>query len=108
MAKRKRPTSETRRQRLCHLIEERRCGLLPTDLSCSCPKRGGPEHPRNGHPGKVGHLTCSGCKYYDGPWYFKQQVCTHPRARQTAAQWLAEALRRWEEAQAPKAQPTLF
>jgi hypothetical protein len=56
----------------------------------------------------VGFLTCSGCPENSGPWYHDQVVCTHPGARQVASHCLAEALRHWEEAQAPPAQPALF
>lgn len=107
MAKRKRPKHETRYQRNQRLVEDGECGLLPLDLSCSCPKRGGPEQPHPDHPGKVGFLTCNGCPH-NIDLYFNQRLCTQPNARQTAARWLAEAIRRWEEAQAPTAQPALF
>ncbi len=100
--------SETRHQRIERLIREGGCGLLPTDFSAPCPKRAGPEQPDDRHPGMVGFLTCSGCPNHEGPWYFEQVVCTHQGARQVASRLLAEALRRWEESQAPKAQPALF
>jgi hypothetical protein len=95
---------ETRYQRIHRLIREGQCGLLPLDLTCPCPKRGGPDHPHSDHPGKVGFLTCRGCEYH-ADIYFDNRVCTHPKARQVAARWLAEAIRAWEEQQAP-ATPT--
>ena len=100
--------SETRHQRIERLIREGQCGPLPTDFSAPCPSRGGPEQPDARHPGRVCFLTCSGCTSNEGCWYFEQVVCTHPGARQVASYLLAEALRRWEESQAPKAQPALF
>lgn len=100
--------SETRHQRIDRLIREGACGLLPTDWSAPCPKRGGPEKPDGRHPAMVGFLTCSGCPHNDGLWYFEQVVCTHPGARQVASRLLAEALRHWEESQTLKAQPALF
>lgn len=100
--------TETRHQRIERLLREGQCGLLPTDFSAACPKRDGPERPDDRHPGMVGFLTCSGCASNEGCWYFEQVVCTHPGARQVASRLLAEALRRWEESQAPKAQPALF
>jgi hypothetical protein len=48
----------------------------------------------------VGFLTCQGCEHHAGI-HFNNRVCTHPRARQVAARWLAEAIRAWEEQQAP-------
>lgn len=100
--------TETRHQCIDRLIREGACGLLPTDFSSPCPRKGGPEQPDDRHLGKVGFLTCSGCEHNAGPWYHEQVVCTHPGARQIASRLLAEALRRWEESQAPKAQPALF
>ena len=100
--------AESRYQRIDRLIREGQCGLLPTGFSAPCAQRGGPEQPDERRPGMVGFLTCSGCPHNDGPWYFQQVVCTHPGARQVASRLLADALRRWEETQAPKAQPTLF
>jgi hypothetical protein len=91
---------ETRYQRVHRLIREGLCGFLPLDLSCSCPKPRGPDHPYPEHPGKVGFLTCQGCDHRAGI-HFNNRVCTHPRARQVAARWLAEAIRAWEEQQAP-------
>lgn len=41
---------ETRYQRIHRLIREGQCGLLPMDLTCPCPKRGGPDHPHPDHP----------------------------------------------------------
>ena len=91
---------ETRYQRIHRLIEEGQCGLLPLDLTCTCPRRNGPNAPHPDHPGKVGFLTCHGCEHHVGS-YFKNRVCTHPRARQVAARWLAEAIRAWEEKHTP-------
>ena len=87
---------ETRYQRIHRLIREGQCGLLPLDLTCPCPKRGGPDHPHSDHPGKVGFLTCRGCEHH-ADIYFDNRVCTHPKARQVAARWLAGAIRPWEE-----------
>ena len=80
---------ETRYQRIHRLIREGQCGLLPLDLTCPCPKRNGPDHPHSDHPGKVGFLTCRGCDHH-ADVYFNNRVCTHPKARQVAARWLAE------------------
>jgi hypothetical protein len=91
---------ETRYQRMHHLIREGQCGLLPIDFRCDCPKRGGPDQPHPDHPGKVGFLTCRGCGHHVD-LYFNNRVCTHPKARQVAAQWLAEAIRAWEEQHTP-------
>ena len=95
---------ETRYQRIQRLIREGQCGLLPLDFTCPCPLRGGPDQPHPEHPGKVGFLTCRGCEYH-ADIDFDNRVCTHPKARQVAARWLAEAIRAWEEQQAP-ATPT--
>ena len=91
---------ETRYQRIHRLIREGQCGLLPLDLTCPCPKRNGPDHPHSDHPGKVGFLTCRGCDHH-ADVYFDNRVCTHPKARQVAARWLAEAIRAWEEQHDP-------
>jgi hypothetical protein len=91
---------ETRYQRIHRLIREGQCGLLPLDLTCPCPKRNGPDHPHSDHPGKVGFLTCRGCDHH-ADIYFDNRVCTHPKARQVAARWLAEAIRAWEEQHDP-------
>ena len=91
---------ETRYQRIHRLIREGLCGLLPLDLTCPCPKRAGPDHPHSDHPGKVGFLTCRGCDHH-ADVYFNNRVCTHPKARQVAARWLAEAIRAWEEQHDP-------
>ena len=91
---------ETRYQRIHRLIREGQCGLLPLDLTCPCPKRSGPDHPHSDHPGKVGFLTCRGCDHH-ADVYFDNRVCTHPKARQVAARWLAEAIRAWEEQHDP-------
>ena len=107
MAKRKRPKHETRYQRILRLIEDGECGLLPFDLSCPCPRRGGPEHPHVDHPGQVGFLTCNGCRH-NTDLYLNTRVCTHPRARQVANRWLAEAIKAWEQAQAASRQLSLF
>ena len=107
MAKRSHPKHETRYQRLFRLIERGQCGLLPLDHTCPCPRRSGPEQPHVDHPGKVGFLTCNGCPH-NADLFLDNRVCTHPNARETAARWLAEAIRRWEEEQAPQAQPALF
>ncbi len=107
MAKRRRPKHETRYQRNLRLIEERKCGLLPLDYSCPCPRRNGPERPHSDHPGRVGFGTCNGCKF-NTDLFFTNRLCTHPNANQTASRWLAEAIRRWEESQAQPAQPSLF
>jgi hypothetical protein len=88
--------SETRYQRILRLIRDGQCGLLPLDLTLPCPKRGGPEQPQAEHPGKVGLGTCRGCEHQAG-LHFHSRVCTHPNARQVAARWLAEAIRRSEE-----------
>ena len=93
---------ETRYQRIHRLIHEGQCGLLPLDLTCSCPKRGGPDHPHSNHPGKVGFLTCRGCDHH-ADVYFNNRVCTHPKARQVAARWLAESIRAWKEQHDPMA-----
>ena len=93
---------ETRYQRIHRLIREGLCGLLPLDLTCPCPKRNGPDHPHSDHPGKVGFLTCRGCDHH-ADVYFDNRVCTHPKARQVAAKWLAEAIRAWEEQHAQTA-----
>ena len=106
MAKRKRPKHETRYQRILRLIEDGECGLLPLNFSCPCPKSGGPEHPHPDHPGKVGFLTCSGCRH-NTDLYLDNRVCTHPKARQVAARWLADAIRAWEERQAEQQQMRL-
>ena len=107
MAKRRRLKDETRYQRIQRLLTGGECGLLPFDLSCACPKRGGPTEPHPDHPGRVGLLTCQGCTY-NGGLHFQNRVCTHANARQVAARWLADAIQRWEEQQAPQTQPTLF
>ena len=107
MSKRKRPKHETRYQRILRLIEDGECGLLPLNFSCPCPKSGGPEHPHPDHPGKVGFLTCSGCRH-NTDLYLDNRVCTHPQARQVAARWLADAIRAWEERQAACRQLGLF
>ena len=106
MAKCKRPKHETRYQRILRLIEDGECGLLPLNFSCPCPKRGGPEHPHLDHPGKVGFLTCSGCPH-NADLYLNNRVCIHPKARQVAARWLADAIRAWEERQAEQQQMRL-
>ena len=93
---------ETRYQRIHRLIREGQCGLLPLDFTCPCPKRNGPDHPHSDHPGKVGFLTCRGCEH-QADLYFDNRVCTHPKARQLAARWLAEAIRAWEDRQTPTA-----
>jgi hypothetical protein len=93
---------ETRDQHIYRLMREGQCGLLPLDLSCPCPKRGGPDRPHPAHPGKVGFLTCQGCEHQTG-LHFDNRVCTHPQARQVAARWLAEAIRTWEEQHAQTA-----
>ena len=101
---------ETRYQRIHRLIREGQCGLLPLDLSCPCgvplpmrcPKRGGPEQPHPDHPGRVGFLTCNGCQY-NTDLFFDNRVCTHPKARQVAARWLAKAIHAWEAQHAPTA-----
>ena len=97
---------ETRYQRIHRLIREGQCGLLPLNFRCRCPKKGGPPHPHPEHPGKVGFLTCRGCEHH-ADIYFDNRVCTHPKARQVAARWLAEAIRTWEEqhAKAAPAEP---
>ena len=100
--------NQTRHQLIEEMIRQGQCGLLATDLTVPCPRRGRPEQPDPRHPGRIGFLTCSGCAHNAGPWYFQQGACTHPGARQVASQCLAEALRRWEEAQQQKAQLTLF
>lgn len=107
MAKRKRPKHETRYRRIHRLIEDGECGLLSLDFSCLCPRRDGPEQPHVDHPGKVGFLTCNGCKY-NTDVYFDSRVCTHPNARRTAAKWLADAIRAWEERQSQQTQLSLF
>jgi hypothetical protein len=55
------------------------------------------------HPGRVGFLTCSGCRY-NTDLYLDNRVCTHPGARQVARRWLAEAIKAWEERQAEQQQ----
>ena len=112
MAKRKRPKHETRYQRTLRLIEDGECGLLPMDrqFPCPCPRRDGPERPDPDRPGMVWYRTCSGCRYF-ADLYLDNRVCTHPKARKVANQWLADAIRRWEEEQAQQsqqAQLTLF
>ena len=110
MPKRSRPKHETRYQRIHRLIEDGECGLLSLDFSCPCPRRGGAEQPHSDDPGKVGFLTCKGCKY-NADVYLDNHVCTHPDARRKAARWLADAIRRCEEEQARQAQQaqlTLF
>jgi len=98
--------SETGYQRIHRLIREGQCGLLPLDLSCSCPRRNGPTQPQPQHPGRVGFLTCQECEHQAG-LYFDNRVCTHPQARQVAARWLAETIRTWEEQHAQTAAATL-
>ena len=93
---------ETRYQRIHRLIREGQCGLLPLDLTCPCPKRNGPDHPHSDHPGKVGSLTCRGCDHH-ADVYFDNRVCTHPKAQQVAARWLAESIRAWKEQRDPMA-----
>lgn len=62
--------------------------------------RGGKTMGKPTHPGKVGFLTCRGCGHHVD-LYFDNRVCTHPKARQVAARWLAEAIRAWEEQHTP-------
>ena len=98
MTKRRRPKHETRYQLIYRLIEEGRCGLLPVDrhYPCPCPRRDGPKRPNSDRPGMVWYRTCSGCRYF-ADLYFDNHVCTHPKARQAAARWLADAIRHWEK-----------
>jgi len=109
MSKRRPPKYGTRHQRILSLIEDGECGLLPLDFSCPCPRRGGPAHPHPEHPGRVGYLTCSGCRH-NNDLYFTNRVCIHPQARRVAARWLAEAITAWAEEQqeATGEQPSLF
>ena len=106
VAKRKRPKHETRYQRIHRLMKEGKCGLLPFDFSCPCPKRGGPQQSHPVHPGRVGFITCRGCAY-NTDLYLDSRVCTHPKARHVANKWLADAIKTWEERQAQHQQPRL-
>ena len=98
------PSNPTRDQLVAWKIQNGECGLIRQDFSTACPRRNGPvnpspDHPRLvGFPGENGYCTCSGCQHFLG-LEFDSYVCTHPNARGVAAQALAEAIRRWEEAQ---------
>lgn len=64
-----------------------------------CPKRGGDAPVRFG--------SCSGCRYFKGPWYVGK-VCTHPKAATIVAKALERA-KAWEaERRKAEEQPKLF
>jgi hypothetical protein len=116
MARRKRPRSESRYQRILRLQEEGKVGLLPHEDPahlCPCPERNGPEHPDPDRPGMVGFGTCRGCRYFEGP-FLTNHVCRHPKAREVAARWFTDAIEAaghsgpLEEQQSWQAQPFLF
>ena len=98
------PANPTRDQLVTWKMQNGECGLIRPDWETVCPKRGGPVNPNPAHPGKVGfpgadgYCTCSGCQDFLG-LEFDNYVCTHPNAHAVAARALAEAIRRWEEAQ---------
>ena len=90
-------------------LQEGKAGLMSWEGTCPCPKRGGPDHPREGFPGMVGFGTCRGCRYHLGV-YHNSQVCTHPNAYRTAAEWLGQVVEAWKKEKNPesKAQMSLF
>ena len=98
------PANPTRDQLVAWKMQNGECGLIRPDWQAPCPKRGGPVNPHRDHPGKVGfpgengYCTCSGCQHFLG-LELDNYVCTHPNAHAVAARALAEAIRRWEEAQ---------